>query len=154
MLKARALPPNKQGPAIGFKGKTVIVTGAGAGLGRSYALMFGKLGANVCVNDVSKDNAEKVVEEVKARMSSSPPYPACLIQIVVGAKAVAAVCSAEEGETIIKTAVDAFGTVHILIPNAGILRDKAFVNMDEKMWDQVFAVHLRGNYKVCRTVLS
>lgn len=47
-----------------------------------------------------------------------------------------------------KAAVAAFGTVHILVANAGILRDKAFVNMDEKMWDQVMSVHLRGTYKV------
>lgn len=65
-----------------------------------------------------------------------------------GGNAVAAVCSAEEGDAIVKAAVDAFGTVHVLIANAGILRDKAFVNMDEKMWDQVIAVHLRGTYKV------
>lgn len=47
-----------------------------------------------------------------------------------------------------KTAVDAFGTVHVLVANAGILRDKAFVNMDEKMWDQVIQVHMRGTFKV------
>jgi NAD(P)-dependent dehydrogenase (short-subunit alcohol dehydrogenase family) len=56
------------------------------------------------------------------------------------------VCSAEEGDAIVKAATDAFGTV--LVANAGILRDKAFVNMDEKMWDQVIAVHLRGTFKV------
>jgi NADP-dependent 3-hydroxy acid dehydrogenase YdfG len=66
----------------------------------------------------------------------------------LGANAVAAVCSAEDGDAIVKAAVDAFGTVHVLVANAGILRDKAFVNMDEKMWDQVMAVHLRGTYKV------
>jgi multifunctional beta-oxidation protein len=61
------MPTNPQGSTkIEFKGKTVIITGAGAGLGRSYALMFGKLGANVVVNDVSKENAAKVVEEVRA----------------------------------------------------------------------------------------
>lgn len=48
-----------------------------------------------------------------------------------------------------KAGVDAFGSVHVLIANAGILRDKSFMNMDEKMWDQVIAVHLRGSYKVC-----
>lgn len=47
-----------------------------------------------------------------------------------------------------KAAVDAFGTVHVLVANAGILRDKAFVNMDEKMWDQVIQVHMRGTFKV------
>ncbi|KAK8869455.1 hypothetical protein IAR55_000019 [Kwoniella newhampshirensis] len=133
--KSKSLSSNKQSlPPIDFKGKTVIITGAGAGLGRDYALMFGKLGANVVVNDVSSEGAEKVVGEVKA----------------VGGNAVAAVCSAEEGEAIVKTAVDAFGTVHVLIANAGILRDKAFVNMDEKMWDQVIAVHLRGTFKCAK----
>lgn len=47
-----------------------------------------------------------------------------------------------------KAAVDAFGTVHVLVANAGILRDKAFVNIDEKMWDQVIQVHMRGTFKV------
>ncbi len=64
--QAKSLSTNEQSsPAIGFKDKTVIVTGAGAGLGRSYAIMFGKLGANVVVNDVSQDGANKVAEEVK-----------------------------------------------------------------------------------------
>ncbi|WWC89694.1 uncharacterized protein L201_004619 [Kwoniella dendrophila CBS 6074] len=135
--KAKSLPANKQSsPSIDFKGKTVIVTGSGAGLGREYALMFGKLGANVVINDVSKEGAEKVVGEVKA----------------VGGNAVAAVCSAEDGEAIVKAAVDAFGTVHVLVANAGILRDKAFVNMDEKMWDQVVQVHLRGTFKCAKAV--
>lgn len=69
-----------------------------------------------------------------------------------GGKAVAAVCSAEDGDAIVRAAVDTFGTVHVLIANAGILRDKAFVNMTEQMWDQVIAVHLRGTYKVCQRV--
>ncbi|WWC69102.1 uncharacterized protein I206_103038 [Kwoniella pini CBS 10737] len=134
---SKTLPPNKQiSPAITFKDKTVIITGAGAGLGRDYAMMFGKLGANVVINDVSQAGAEKVVEEVKA----------------VGGKAVTAVCSAEDGDAIVKAAVEAFGTVHVLVANAGILRDKAFVNMDEKMWDQVIQVHLRGTFKCAKAV--
>ena len=69
MKEAVASPSNpQQSPAIDFKGKTAVITGAGAGLGRGYALMFGKLGANVVINDVSKDGAEKVVQEVKAGM--------------------------------------------------------------------------------------
>ncbi len=61
-----------------------------------------------------------------------------------------AVCSAEDGDKIVKAGVDAFGTIHVLVANAGILRDKTFLKMDEKMWDQVIAVHLRGTYKVGR----
>ncbi|WVO15390.1 hypothetical protein L204_103048 [Cryptococcus depauperatus] len=131
------LPANKQAsPMIDFKGKTVVITGAGAGLGRTYAIMFGKSGANVVVNDVSKENAEKVVEEVKT----------------AGGNAVSAICSAEEGETIVKAALDAFGTVHVLVANAGILRDKGFANMSEQMWDQVIQVHMRGTFKCVKAV--
>lgn len=65
--QATKLPSNRQSsPPVEFKGKTVIITGSGAGLGRAYALMFGKLGANLVINDLSKENAEKVVQEVKA----------------------------------------------------------------------------------------
>lgn len=60
-----------------------------------------------------------------------------------GGKAVAAVASAEDGEKIVKVALDAFGTVHVLVANAGILRDKSFAAMTETEWDQVMAVHLR-----------
>ena len=62
---------------------------------------------------------------------------------LAGGKAVAAVCSAEDGEGIVKAAIEAFGTVHILVANAGILRDKSMVQMTEKEWDDVIAVHLR-----------
>ena len=67
---------------------------------------------------------------------------------IAGGKAVAAVASAEDGEGIVNAAVKAFGGVHILIANAGILRDKSFSNMSEKEWDDVMTVHLRGTYKV------
>lgn len=72
---------NPKGPEIDFKGKTVIITGAGAGLGRIYALMFGKMGANVVVNDVSKDGAQSVVNEVvkgKLYYSSTPSWPSLI----------------------------------------------------------------------------
>lgn len=61
----------------------------------------------------------------------------------MGGKAVTAVCSAEDGDAIVKRAIEAFNGVHILIANAGILRDKSFVAMSEKDWDDVLAVHLR-----------
>ena len=58
--------------------------------------------------------------------------------------------SAEDGDVVVKAAIDAFGRIDILINNAGILRDKAFHNMDDKLWDEVIAVHLRGTYKTTK----
>lgn len=61
----------------------------------------------------------------------------------MGGKAASAICSAEDGEAIVKVALEAFGGVHILVANAGILRDKSFTAMSEQEWDAVIAVHLR-----------
>lgn len=133
----KTLPENPQGDkSADFKGKTVIITGAGNGLGRSYAHYYAKQGANVVVNDVVQANADAVVKEVNQ----------------LGGKGAAAVCSAEDGDAIVKVALDSFGGVHALVCNAGILRDKAFVNMTEKMWDDVMAVHLKGTFKCCKAV--
>lgn len=68
----------------------------------------------------------------------------------VGGKAVGNKASAEDGDAVIKAAIDAYGRIDILVNNAGVLRDKAFVNMEDKMWDQVIAVHLRGTYKTTK----
>lgn len=67
-----------------------------------------------------------------------------------GGKAVGSKASAEDGEVVVKTAIDAFGRVDVLINNAGILRDKAFANMEDSQWDEVIAVHLRGTYKMTK----
>jgi 3-hydroxyacyl-CoA dehydrogenase/3a,7a,12a-trihydroxy-5b-cholest-24-enoyl-CoA hydratase len=123
-----------------FDGKVVIVTGAGNGLGRSHALAFGARGAKVVVNDLggshtgdgkSATAADKVVDEIKA----------------AGGQAVANYDSVEDGDKIIKTAVDAFGRVDVLINNAGILRDVSFQKMTEADWDLVYRVHVRGAFK-------
>jgi len=114
----------------------VIITGAGAGLGRSYAHMYARLGANVVVNDVSEKGANTVVDEV----------------VKAGGKAVAAVCSVEDADKIVKIALEKFGSVHVLVANAGILRDKSFVALTEQEWDLVLAVHLRGTYKCAKAV--
>ncbi|KAL8691847.1 MAG: hypothetical protein Q9218_003025 [Villophora microphyllina] len=130
--EASKLGDNDTGDKIDFSGKVVLITGAGAGLGRSYALLFAKLGASVVVNDLV--NPDDVVQEIQKN----------------GGKAIGSKASAEDGDAVVKTAIDAFGRIDILINNAGILRDKAFANMEDQMWDQVIAVHLRGTYKMTK----
>ncbi|KAL9624390.1 MAG: hypothetical protein Q9160_001352 [Pyrenula sp. 1 TL-2023] len=129
---AQKLGSNDTGEQLNFKGKVALITGAGGGLGRSYALLFAKYGASIVVNDLM--DPEPVVQEIQKN----------------GGKAVGSKASAEDGDAVVKAAIDAFGRVDILINNAGILRDKAFANMDEKLWDQVIAVHMRGTYKTTK----
>ncbi|ORY62985.1 uncharacterized protein BCR38DRAFT_435596 [Pseudomassariella vexata] len=121
-----------KGETLDFKGKVAVVTGGGAGIGRAYCLAFAKHGASIVVNDLM--NPDTVVEEIKK----------------MGGKAVGVKASAEDGDFVIKGAMDAFGRIDILINNAGILRDKAFTNMDDNLWDPVMNVHLRGTYKMTK----
>ena len=138
-------------PEIRFDGRVAIVTGAGAGLGRTYALELAKWGAKVVVNDFggardgagvgSSSPADRVVEEIRA----------------AGGEAIANydnVATPEGGEEIVKTAVAFFGKVDILINNAGILRDKSFLKMDPENWNAVLAVHLNGGYNVTRPAFA
>lgn len=124
--------PSEQGDKIDFTGKVALVTGGGAGIGRAYCLAFAKYGATIVVNDLM--NPDDVVNEIKK----------------AGGKAVGVKASAEDGDTVVKAAIDNFGRIDIIVNNAGILRDKAFTNMDDSLWDPVFNVHLRGTYKVTK----
>lgn len=101
-------------------------------LGRAYCLQFAKLGAAIVVNDLV--NPDPVVQEIKQ----------------LGGQAVGNKASCEDGEAVVKSAIDAFGRIDILVNNAGILRDKAFTNMDDSLWNPVVNVHLRGTYKVTK----
>lgn len=132
--------------AISFDGQVAIVTGAGGGLGRAYALDLAKRGAKVVVNDLGGDPrgeganaapAQKVVDEIKAAGGEAVPnYDS--------------VASYEGGFNIVKTAMDTYGRVDVIICNAGILRDIALHNMSEDDWDSVFAVHIKGSFTVLR----
>ncbi len=135
---------------IDFTGRVAIVTGAGAGLGRQYALDLAKRGAKVVVNDLggtrdgtgsSDSAANKVVDEIRALGGQAVPnYDN--------------VATVKGGENIVKTAIDAFGKVDILINNAGILRDKSFTKMEEENWDAVMGVHLKGAYCVTKPAFA
>ncbi len=122
-----------------FDGKVVVITGAGGGLGKSHALFYGARGAKVVVNDLggsakgdgkSSAAADKVVEEIKA----------------AGGEAVANYDSVENGPAIIKTAIDTFGRIDVLINNAGILRDVSFQKMTKEDWDLIFRIHVNGAF--------
>jgi NAD(P)-dependent dehydrogenase (short-subunit alcohol dehydrogenase family) len=129
---------------LGYDGKVAIITGAGGGLGRQHALLLASRGALIVVNDLggsvdgtgeNASAAQKVVDEIKA----------------AGGEAVAnhsSVATPEGGHEIVQTAIDTYGRVDIVINNAGILRDKAFHNMEPDLMNPVFDVHLKGAFHV------
>jgi NAD(P)-dependent dehydrogenase (short-subunit alcohol dehydrogenase family) len=123
-------------------GRVAIITGAGRGIGREHALLFAREGAKVVVNDLggNKDGtgadtapAQQVVDEIKAS----------------GGEAVANyddVADWDGAQSLVKQAVDTFGDLHVLINNAGILRDRMLTNMSPEEWDDIMRVHLRGHF--------
>jgi NAD(P)-dependent dehydrogenase (short-subunit alcohol dehydrogenase family) len=113
-------------------GKVAIVTGAGAGLGRAHALLLAQEGAKVVVNDVG-DGAQDVVDEITK----------------AGGEAVASIGSVSDWEAsaaLVRTAVDSFGDLDVLVNNAGFTRDKMSFNMEEADFDAVVDVHLKGHF--------
>jgi NAD(P)-dependent dehydrogenase (short-subunit alcohol dehydrogenase family) len=113
-------------------GRTAIVTGAGAGLGREHALLLAAQGAAVVVNDVSGDNAQRVVDEITAAGGTATACPAD-------------VTSWDGARSLVDTAVQTYGELHVLVNNAGITRDGVIVNLTEDAWDSVVGVHLKGH---------
>lgn len=126
-----------------FAGKVALITGAGNGLGKEYALAFGARGAKVIVNDLGGDikgggkssrPADLVVEEIRSK----------------GGEAVANYDSVEEGEKLVKTALDNFGRIDIIVNNAGILRDRSFARISDDDWDIIHRIHLRSAFLIAR----
>jgi len=127
-------------------GRVVIITGAGAGIGRAHAVEFARQGAKVVVNDLgvslggeggSAAPADQVVEEIRD----------------LGGEAVADgadVADSAQVRDLVKTAVDRFGGLDVVVNNAGIVRDRMFVSTSEEEWDAVIRVHLRGHFLVSR----
>jgi NAD(P)-dependent dehydrogenase (short-subunit alcohol dehydrogenase family) len=130
----------------GVEGRSVVITGAGGGLGRQHALLFAERGARVVVNDLggARDGtgagntmADSVVKEITD----------------AGGEAVANydnVATPDGGEAVVQTALDSFGSVDVVVNNAGILRDVTFHKMEQDQWDAVLKVHLYGTYHVTR----
>ena len=129
-----------------LEGKVAVITGAGGGIGRDFALAFAKAGAKVVVNDLGASvsgegsdggPAQKVVDEITA----------------AGGQAVANTDSVSDWDAanrIIKTAIDSFGRIDCVVNNAGILRDRFFFNMSIEEWKAVIDVHLNGSFYVAR----
>ena len=133
---------------LDFTGRVAIVTGAGNGLGRSYALELASRGAKVLVNDLGGDifgtgddaaPAQKVVDEITAAGGEALPN-------------LGSVSDYDNGLEMVRQCMDAWGRVDVVVTNAGILRDKAMHNISEEDWDIIFDVHMKGTYAILHHV--
>ncbi|KDQ70919.1 MULTISPECIES: 3-oxoacyl-ACP reductase [Streptomyces] len=127
-------------PTKTLEGRTAVVTGAGAGLGRAEALALAELGAAVVVNDVGP-SAHDVVAEIEER----------------GSRAVAVTGDVGEwsmGDRLVRTAMESFGGLDVVVNNAGVLRDKMLFNLTESDWDDVIRIHLKGHAGVSRAAAA
>jgi NAD(P)-dependent dehydrogenase (short-subunit alcohol dehydrogenase family) len=118
-----------------LNGRIAVITGAANGIGREHARLFGHEGAHVVVNDVGSEDAQRVADEI----------------VAAGGAAVASaesVVSPDGARRIVDTAVEAFGDLHVVVNNAGILRDRTLVSMSEHEFDEVIDVHLKGTFNV------
>lgn len=113
--------------------RVAIITGAGGGLGAAHARVFASEGCAVVVNDINREAAQKVVDEITA----------------AGGKAIvntSDITNYADSENAVKEAIAAFGDLHIVLNNAGINRDRMFASMSEAEWDVIIAVHLKGHF--------
>ena len=115
------------------EGRTVIVTGAGGGLGRAYALALGEAGANVIVNDIKAEAAQETVDAITGAGGAAL---ACLNSIT----------DFDASAATIKLAIDTYGGIDAVVNNAGVCRDRMFTSLSEEDWDVVMDVHLKGHF--------
>jgi NAD(P)-dependent dehydrogenase (short-subunit alcohol dehydrogenase family) len=123
-------------------GRVAIITGAGRGLGREHALLFASEGAKVVVNDLGGDMHGEGGDPSSA-MQTVKDIEAMGGEAVVNGDNVA---DWDGAQRMVQQAIDAFGDLHVLVNNAGILRDRVIINMTEAEWDAVIAVHLKGHF--------
>ncbi|MFR9773745.1 SDR family oxidoreductase [Nocardia sp. SC052] len=127
-------------------GRVAVITGAGRGIGREHALLFAAEGARVVVNDLGGD-------EAGAGADTSPAQEVVDAIRAAGGEAIANhddVADWDGARRLVQSAVDTFGDLHVLVNNAGILRDRMLVNMTEDDWDDVVRVHLKGHFAPTR----
>ncbi|MFL6144844.1 MAG: 3-oxoacyl-ACP reductase [Labedaea sp.] len=136
-----ASQPLSEQLAPSLDGKVAIVTGAGAGLGRAEALALAAAGARVVVNDLSDADLADTVAEIEAVGGKALPVPGD-----VGERATA--------DALLSGAVDQFGGLHVVVNNAGLLRDRMLFNMTDEEWDLVVRVHLRGHFLLSRNAAA
>src|SRR5215470_2377431 len=118
-------------------GRTAIVTGAGNGLGRAEAIALARAGARLVLNDVDGAAASAVADEIAAAGGQAVACPGDIGEWATG-------------ESLLAAALDAFGTLDLLVNNAGVLRDRMIFSMSEQDWDLVMRVHLRGHFITTR----
>src|SRR5204863_3528116 len=123
-------------------GRVAIITGAGRGLGREHALFFASEGAKVVVNDLGGDSHGEGADATPAQQTVADIVAAGGEAVVNGDN----VADWDGAQRLVRQAIDAFGDLHVLVNNAGILRDRVIVNMTEAEWDAVIAVHLKGHF--------
>ncbi len=132
------------------EGRVVLITGAGGGIGREHALAFAATGAKIVVNDLGGDMHGGGRDDHPAQET------AALIRDMGGEAVVNGgnVANFDDAKAMVRQAIDTFGTIDVVVNNAGILRDRMLANMEEAEWDAIIAVHLKGTFGPTRAAVE